>query len=161
MYTDSFTQPNGAPTGGPDVNRSFSSVVRELGSSAKDLIQSEINLMTAELKHVGRDVARHSAQAAAFGALLALSIFPFLAFIVIGLGDLLDGRYWLSSLIVAIVCAVVGGIFAYRAFKKIKEDDLDFSHTKYGFNKGMNAVSGKFEQVKDAARGEQYEPGHH
>jgi len=160
MYTDSFSQPNGTSSSGSARDRSYSSVIRELGSSAKDLIQSEINLMTAELKHAGQDVARHSAQAAAFGALLALSIFPFLAFIVIGLGELLAGRYWLSSLIVAVVCAVIGGALAYRAYKKLKDNDLKFNHTKAGLNRGLAAVQRKSGQVKEAARGEHYEPGH-
>lgn len=161
MYTDNFSQANGRIHESQGINQSYSSILKELGSSAKDLIQSEINLMTAELKHVGQDVARHSAQAAAFGALLALSVFPFLAFIVIGLGDLLDGQYWLSSLIVAVVCAAIGGTLAFRAYKKIKENDLQFTHSKAGLNRGLEAVQQKFEQVKDAARGERYEPGHH
>lgn len=155
MYTDNFSQTN--PNSGFDGEaRSYTSVIKELGTSAKDLIQSEINLMTAELKHVANHVARHSAQAAAFGALLALSIFPFLAFLVIGLGELLDDRYWLSSLIVAIICAAVGGPLALKAFKKIKEEDLKFSHTKASLNRSLEAVQGKVEQVKDAARGDHY-----
>ncbi|MEZ0391974.1 MAG: phage holin family protein [Pseudobdellovibrionaceae bacterium] len=154
MYTDSFTQPDGEV-------KSYGSIIRELGMSAKDLIQSEISLMTAELKHVAQDVGRHSAQAAAFGALLALSVFPFLAFVVIGLGDLLDGRYWLSSLIVAVICAAVGGPLAYRAFRKIKENDIKFTHSKAKLQRGLEAFSGKIDQVKDAARGDRYGQQHH
>jgi hypothetical protein len=162
MYTDNFSQtiPGRESLSDGEI-RSYASVLKELGTSAKDLLQSELHLMTAELKHVGNAVGRHMAQAAAFGALLALSIFPFLAFLVIGLGELLDDRYWLSSLIVAIVCAAIGGPLAYRAFKKIKEDDLKFTHTKASLDRSLESVQGKFEQVKVAARGDQYGTEHH
>lgn len=157
MYTDSFSQPNGS-----DQTRSYASVIKEIGTSAKDLLQSEIRLMTTELKHVTQLLGRHSAQAAAFGALVALSILPFLAFLVIGLGELLDGRYWLSSLIVAILCAAIGGPMAYRAFKKIKDEDIKFTHTKSGLDKGLSAIQQKFDQVKDAAtRGDYHEARQH
>lgn len=146
-------------TESPDANGnlSYGTVLKELGQSARDLIQSEIRLIGLELKNATHKVSRHSAQAAAFGGLLVLSVFPFLAFVVIGLGQLLDDRYWLSSLIVAIVCAVVGGIMAYRAYKKIKEEDLDFSATKSTWNREINTVQERMNEIKDAARGERHD----
>ncbi len=105
---------------------SYVSAVRELIAGGRELINNEIHLLKEEGKLAARRVASHSAQAALFGALLALSIFPFLAFLVIGLGAWLGGNYWLSSLIVALVCAVIGGGFAYRAFRKITGSDLEF-----------------------------------
>lgn len=105
-------------------------VVAEVGTSAKDLVKSELDLARAEIKQSAAEVGRHSAQAAIFGTLLMLSAFPFLAFLVIGLGRILNGRYWLSSLLVAVVCAAVGGIMAYRAYKKIKHTDLSLPRTR-------------------------------
>lgn len=135
----------------------YGTVLKELGQTAKDLVQSEIQLMTIEMKQVGQRLGRHSAEAAIFGGLVAISVLPFLAFLVIGLGILLDGQYWLSSLIVAVVCAGVGGLLAYRAYRKIKEEDVDFTHTKSTLDREFHAVQERVNEIKDAARGERHE----
>ena len=155
MPLDNYS--NTASDSSQPYNQSYSSLLKELGSSAKDLMRSEILLVTTELKTVSQRVARHSAQAAAFGGLLVMSLFPFLAFLVIGLGELLDGRYWLSSLIVAIACAAIGGPLAYRAFKKIKEEDLDFTRSRTSLEHGAHSIQAKVDEIKDAARGERHE----
>lgn len=134
-------------------NQSVGSVVSDLVSSFKDILKSEVDLVRAEVKDAAPSIGKHSAQAAAFGALLALSAFPFLAFLVIGLGNLLDGKYWLSSLIVAIVCAVVGGIAALRAYKKIKNEDLKFPRTQRSFERISETLSGKVQELKSVSTG--------
>lgn len=138
-------------------DRTYGAVMKEIGSSTKDLIQSEINLIVVELKQISQNVARHTTEVIAFGGLLALSVIPFLAFLVIGLGILLDGRYWLSSLIVSVVCALIGGPLAARAFKKIKEDDLRMPHAKTALEKEVATFQRKFEDLKTTAKGEHHE----
>ena len=136
---------------------SYSSVMREIGSSTKELIESEINLFLAELKVVGQNVGRHTTEVMLFGFLLAISTIPFLAFLVIGLGEWLDGRYWLSSLVVALVCALIGGPMAYRSFKKIKESDLKMPHSTAAFKKEVETVQKKFEDLKTTVKGDHHE----
>ena len=136
-------QPNDSP------RSSFGSLFRDLGMSAKNMIRSEVDLALAELKENVKEVGKHSAQAAVFGALAALSVLPFLAFLVIGLGDLLDGRYWLSSLIVSLVCAFGGGIPAYAAFKRLKAQDLSLNRTKQQFDHQKRVVQDQVENLKD------------
>lgn len=131
-------------------NQSLGAVLRDIGVSAKDLIQSEINLFKTELKDSAQKVGKHSAQVAIFGALLVLSVLPFMAFLVIGLGKMLDDRYWLSSLIVAIVFAAIGGGFAYRSFKKIKSDDVDLSHARSGLGRELQAFKDGLNDLKTA-----------
>jgi cation transport ATPase len=133
---------------------SYGSILKELGLSAKDVIQSEIQLASSEVRFAAKKVAEHASQAAIFGGLLAISVFPFLAFLVIGLGNLMDGRYWLSSLIVAVVCAAIGGPMALRAFRKIKEQDLAFSYTRDSLDQGLSKVQQKMTHIKEAAKGE-------
>lgn len=137
-------QPNGAP------RSSFGTLFRDLGASAKNMIRSEVDLALAELKENVKQAGKHSAQAAMFGALAALSVLPFLAFLVIGLGDLLDGRYWLSSLIVSIVCALGGGIPAYAAFKRLKAQDMTLYRTKETLQHQNRVVKDQMENLKDA-----------
>lgn len=132
----------------------YGAILRELIQSSKDLVQSEIQLATAELKHVASATSQDLIQVAIFGTLVVLSVLPFIAFLVIGLGELLDQRYWLSSLIVAVVFAAVGGFFAYRSAKKITEKDLDFSATKNSLRREKLAIQTNVERVKTAAKGE-------
>lgn len=131
---------------------SVGEVVREIGTSAKDLVKSEIDLARAEIKESVTYLGRHSAQAAMFGALLAISVFPFLAFCVIGLGNILDGRYWLSSLIVAVVCAVVGGAMTYRAYNKMKKADPTLPRTRESLQQEKELVANKAQDIKQSAQ---------
>ena len=140
----------------PDPS-SYGSVLREVGQTAKELVRNEARLMSLELRNVAQKVARHSAEAAAFGGLLVFSIFPFLAFLVIGLGHLLDDRFWLSSLIIAIACAAIGGFFAYRAYRKITDEDLDLSMTKSSLNREKHTLQNKINDLKHAVRGDRHD----
>ena len=139
--------------------QTYSSVMKEVGQSTRDLIQSEINLIMAEFKQVTHNLGKHTTQAVVYSSLLFLSVIPFLAFLVIGLGEYLDGRYWLSSLIVSIACALVGGPMAMRAFKKIKTDDLKMPHVRSSLEKEVETVQRKFQDLKTTAtvQGEHHE----
>ncbi len=149
MREDDIVQPG-------KENQSYAEILREIGSSTTDLVQSEVALVTAELKDTARVAGRHISQTVIFGALLALSVFPFLAFLVIGLGNMVGGRYWLSSLIVAVICAVVGGRLAFKAYQKLKSDNFSFSHTRGSLKGKVATVQAKVNEVKDAAKGEHY-----
>lgn len=127
-------------------------IIREVIESAKDLTRDEISLFKAELAETAKAVAKHSAQAALFGALTALSIVPFLAFCVLGLGNLMDGNYWLSSLIVAIAAALIGGILARRALMKIRVEDIQVSHTRESLERELRLVRQTLDEVKNKRR---------
>jgi len=138
--------------------QTYSEALHELVSSAKDLMQKEVGLIKAEVTSSTHKFTRHAVQAAIFGGLLALSLLPFIAFLVIGLGELLEGRYWLSSLIVAVVFAVVGGGLAYRAYRKIAGEDFKLPRTKASLERQSYAVRNKVDELKYAAKGGHYEP---
>ena len=132
-------------------DHSIGEVLGEIGSSAKDLIQSEVDLARAEMRELAIHLGRTSAQTAFFGALLMMSVLPFFAFLVIGLGKALDGNYWLSSLIVSVVCAAVGGVMTYRAYQKIKQQDLTLPRTRESLQYESDAVAGKAQELKETA----------
>jgi hypothetical protein len=138
----------------------YGNIIKDITESTKELVQGELDLIKAEVRTVLPRIAKHSSQAILFGVLCALSVFPFLAFLVIGLGDLLNGKYWLSSLLVAIAFAAIGAPFAIRSFKKIKEEDIDFTRTKRTMNRGVNVVQEKLKEVVDAAKGAENEYRH-
>lgn len=132
---------------------SYSAILRELAGSAKDLVRDELGLVKAELTQSARNVGRHSKQAAIFGGLLAISVLPFVAFLVIGLGEILNGMYWLSSLIVALVFAALGAPLAYRAFNKITEEDLQLPRTRETLQQEKRAVQKKMKNLQHATTG--------
>ena len=134
--------------------QTYAELLREVASSSKDLVQSEITLITAEFKETIQRAQTHLAQSMIFCCILALSVLPFIAFLVIGLGELLDGRYWLSSLIVAVAGAIIGGVFAYRSYRKLKHLDMDFSHSREGLKRSAQSAIEKFDEVEDAVKGE-------
>lgn len=140
----------------PESGNNYGAIIKDLSGSAKDVIQSEMDLFKDEIRTVWPKVARHSTEAAIFGALCAVSVFPFLAFAVIGLGQLMNQNYWLSSLIVAVICAAIGAPLAIRAFKKIKNDDIHFYRTREGVTRAMNSVQEKVKEAVDVAKGDQH-----
>jgi hypothetical protein len=131
---------------------SFSSVAQELTESIKDVIRSEVNLAKAELKVNGSQLTHYGIRMAIFGAFALLGIFPLLSFLVIGLGKLLNGNYWLSSLIWAVVMFTVGGIVAYAMFKRIKQVNLRFDNTRDSLALQLKTVDRKIAEVKDIAK---------
>ncbi len=134
----------------------YGDVLHEVIDSTKDVIRSEMNLFSTELSAFLPKFEVHAKQAAIFGGLLAVGILPFLAFLVIGLGLILDGRYWLSSLIVSAVCFVVGGTFYQSAIHKIKTEDFKFTQTKLSLQKAFRTTKDKVDVVKAAAKGDRH-----
>ncbi|MBX3021174.1 MAG: phage holin family protein [Bdellovibrionales bacterium] len=133
---------------------SYASALRDVVGSAKDLLHSEVGLVKAELSDHAHRIARHSARGAIFGALVALSVIPFMAFLVIGLGELLDGRYWLSSLIIAVIFGAGGATLAYQAYQLLKEEDFSLPRARRGLERQMESVQEKVQEIKTTVKGE-------
>ncbi len=149
-------QMNGFPSAGSTEvrteSRSYGSVISELTDSLKGIVKGEMDLIRSEVSAAAPNIGKHSAQVAGFAALLVLSAFPLLAFLVIGLGEILNGNYWLSSLIVGLVCAGVGGFFALRAYKQIKDQDLKFPASQESLRRVTHVVSEKVKEVQEVAK---------
>ncbi|MBC7690656.1 MAG: phage holin family protein [Methylotenera sp.] len=90
----------------------------------------------------------HSVRAATFGALCAISAFPFLAFIIIGLGRLMNDNYWLSSLIVGLICVAVGGPLAMTAIKKMKEEDFTLPLTRGTLEEDRQVMNSNVHRIR-------------
>ncbi|MDR0787035.1 MAG: phage holin family protein [Gemmatimonadota bacterium] len=105
---------------------SIAELLRQLIQDATDLVRQEIRL--AKLK-VMEHVRRGTYSAALLGAgvvFLGVGTLVFIEFLVLGLGVLLNNRYWLSSLIVALLLMALGGgltLWAARRFGDQFEGD--------------------------------------
>lgn len=127
-------------------------VLGEVGKSLKALFQSEVDLARAEIKDVAGGLGRQSFRVVVLGVLMLVGVLPFLAFLVIGLGQLLDGRYWLSSLLVALICSGVSGVLVFKIFRQIRQRDLSLPRTRQSLQKGAEIFSHKLHDVNDAVR---------
>lgn len=130
-------------------DESIGVAAREVVDSLKDVMRSEMRLAKAEISDTGKRLTSHVGQIAIFGTIAALSALPLMAFLVIGLGRLLDGRYWLSSLIVGVLFLAVGGLMAMRAAKKMKSSDFSLPHTRNSLETERAVVSTKVTDIRN------------
>lgn len=136
---------------------SYAAALRELAVSAQELLHNEVGLVKAELADSVSRAGRHIALTALFGALVALSLLPLIAFLVIALGDYLDGRYWLSSLITACAFAAIGGPLAWRAYIRLTTEDFTLPRTRQSLDRNAIAVQSRVEDLKNMSTGESHE----
>jgi hypothetical protein len=132
--------------------RAHSASASEVKDSATGLLKSELRLAAAEIKHAtGHVKAQSTTLLIASGAAL-LGLLPMMAFLVIGLGDILNHNYWLSSLIVFLVFTGIGGLVAYGAVKKMKAGDLSLPRTRRSLSETADGLSRTADELKDTAR---------
>ncbi len=151
MNLDTSMQLKDSPKDSP--KDSMTHVIAEVATSAKDLFQSEISLIEKQVKELIEKVGKETRQLAIFACLMLMSSFPILAFLIIGLGELLDGRYWLSSLIIGVLCFGGSAIMLSRSMKKLKEENLGLDAAQNKMKKAGRVVGNKLSDVTNALQG--------
>jgi hypothetical protein len=96
-----------------------------------------------------KGAGQHVVLAIVFGVLALLGTMPFLAFLVIGLGKLLGENYWLSSLIISLICIGVGGVFGARYAKKLTQQDFSLPHTRESVQEEREVMKEKLHEVTE------------
>jgi uncharacterized membrane protein YqjE len=124
MATEEFANPVQGYADGrmraPAAERSVGDLFKQLTADTGDLLRQEISLVTAEIRQTAATFARDGAEVATALALAMAGLMALVAFFIAGLGSLLDDRYWLSALIVAVVLLGIGGVLARHAVADIK-----------------------------------------
>jgi uncharacterized membrane protein YqjE len=87
-------------------------LLKQLATQGTDLVRGEVALAKLELRDMARDMAFASAKVAGALVLVLAGALALLAAAIIGLGNLLNGQYALSALIISVVVLVIGGILA-------------------------------------------------
>ncbi|MEX2582965.1 MAG: YhjD/YihY/BrkB family envelope integrity protein [Gemmatimonadota bacterium] len=108
----------------PQDSRSLMALVRRFANDAADLVRQEIALARAEIGENIKDFFRNAGKLVVGGSVASVGLLVFVVFLVIGLGVLLGGVYWLSSLIVAAVLILGGGGLAFSGLRKLKRTSL-------------------------------------
>ena len=109
---------------GNGERRSLAALLREVANDSAVLLRQEIALAKAEIRQNIKDIAKHVSQLAVGGGFALLGLFVFVAFLIIGLGVLLGGSYWLSALIVAVLLLATGGTLGFLGIKHITTSRL-------------------------------------
>lgn len=111
----------GAVSGGDAEQPSLADLFRRLTADAGELVREEVNLLRAELKQAGSTLAKDGQKIGIAVGLALLGAFALTAFLIILLGQLLGGNYWLSALIVGVVFLGVGAFLATSAIGDVKK----------------------------------------
>lgn len=136
---------------------SYREILSHIVHDVAELARNEYHLAHLESREVGYRLTRHALLAAIFGGILAVSVLPLVAFLVIGLGELLGGNYWLSSLIIGVLGVSLGGSVSYAFIKKIKDDDLRLPHTRTALKASSEVIGDRLDEIKSASKGIQDE----
>jgi hypothetical protein len=95
-------------------------LLKQLAGEGTDLVRNEISLAKLEMREMAREVALDSAKLAGALGLALIGVLALLAAAIIGLGNLLDGRYALSALIIGVIMVAIGGVLASAGIKGLK-----------------------------------------
>ena len=121
LRRDSPTGGNGRAVPALAPDQSVGDLLRQLTTDSSHLVKQEINLAKVELKETGTRLGQAGAKlgiavGVAIPGLLALT-----AFLIIGLGDLMNENYWLSALIVGLAFLGIAAGLAKRARAALSE----------------------------------------
>jgi uncharacterized membrane protein YqjE len=98
-------------------------LLKRFGQDAGTLVKQEITLAKLELRESAKSLGKDAAKIGAAAGLGLFGALAFLAFVIAGLGDLID-NYWLSALIVAVLLLGAAAVMAKGALAHMKKNSL-------------------------------------
>ena len=98
-------------------------LLKRFGQDAGTLVKQEITLAKLELRETAKGLAQDAGKLGAAAGLALFGGFALLAFVIIGLGDLIN-NYWLSALIVAVLLLGAAAVMAKGALAHMKRNSL-------------------------------------
>src|SRR5690606_9589618 len=108
----------------PTDRRPLRELVRDLGSDIASLVRQEIALAKAEIQANLKNLAKNSGILAVGGGIASVGLVVLTVFLIVWLGAILGGAYWLSTLLVALGLLAAGGAMAYLGAKKLGRTPL-------------------------------------
>jgi len=129
--------------------RSTVSAINELVHGIQNLFRGEIQLARAELQNTAQGLRKNITSIVLFASIAMIGILPFIAFLVIGLGKLLNDQFWLSSLIISVLFMGIGGIVASISYKRLKDQNFTLPQTRQSVQEESKAVTGSIKNVTE------------
>jgi hypothetical protein len=128
--------------------RSLGELFRQLSTDTSELVTKEIALVKAEARLTGTTLVRDGAKVGTAIGLGFTGALALTAFLIAGLGDVLDGRYWLSALIVGVVFLAIGAGLLKSAISHIKNRGQAVKHSVETLKDTANWAKQEARQVK-------------
>lgn len=99
-------------------------LIKQLADDGRALVRQEVELAKMEVTSSVAALARGSIFVAAGLLFVVLGLLVLLVFALLGLGRLLNGQYWLSSLIIGGSLSLIGAILLIYGRRTAARDDL-------------------------------------
>lgn len=109
---------------GPQRDTSLGALLRRFVDDARELVRLELDLARNEIRIGATAIATSGALIAGGALLLLLGFLVLTVFVILALGRLLGGQYWLSTLIVGSVFAGLGAYLLLRGRRGLQADSL-------------------------------------
>lgn len=103
-------------------------LLRQLSDDASRLIRQEMTLAKVEVRQSVSQAGKGAARIGIAAAFALLGGMAAVAFLIIGLGDLL-GNYWLSALIVSVALLAIAAVMGKSATSNLKKEALKPTET--------------------------------
>ena len=98
-------------------------LLKRFGQDASTLVRQEITLAKLELRESARSLAKDAGKLGAAAGLALFGGLALLAFVIVGLGDLID-NYWLSALIVSVLLLGAAAVMGKGALEHMKQNGM-------------------------------------
>lgn len=136
----------------PETPPNLSTALKDVVGSATELLKNEARLAREEIKESTQLTREYLHDLIMAEVIMVLGLIPFLAFLVLIFGEWLNGRYWLSSLLVSIVCSGIG-LFMYLAAKTKMPDGKVLKSTRRNLETAADSVVNKLNYLKQTTFG--------
>jgi uncharacterized membrane protein YqjE len=156
MATQPRIDRSDGPTPGPMISTEpepqMRALLKQLASEGGDLVRGEMALAKLEMRDMARQLAADSAKVAASIALAMTGGLALLAAAIIGLGNLLDGRYALSALIIGVAILLIGGIMARAGIAGLKDNNHRPEETVRSLKRDKEWATRELQEFKEEVR---------
>jgi uncharacterized membrane protein YqjE len=143
---DAASNGNGAGQEAP-----IGDLLKRIGQDAGTLVKQEITLAKLELRESVKGLAKDAGKLGAAAGLGLLGAHALVAFIIIGLGDLLN-NYWLSALIVTVLLLGAAAVMAKGALAHMKKNSLAPEETVQTLKEDQRWAQREVQQFKQSMK---------
>lgn len=131
-----------------DHDASLGELFRRLTGDTTELLRAEVQLAKAEFRETGTRLAEDVMRVGIAAAMALVGTFALTAFLIIAIGNVLDGRYWLSSLIVGVALTGGGYVIVQSAVRDIKQRGITPTQTIDSLREGAQWAKEESRAVK-------------
>ncbi|MHB8414347.1 MAG: phage holin family protein [Acidiferrobacteraceae bacterium] len=128
-------------------------LVKTLVAEAGALARSEADLMKLEVQESTRAMIMGAVKTAIYVGVALLGVLSLTAFLIISLGQIIDGTdpsgYWISALIIGVILTIAGGVMATWHARRISEH-TDLPMTRHAITNHKNPARKGYSNLKEA-----------